>query len=272
MEIESDSQYKNILPGMRGLLYLACLLTFIAGIQLFVLTEQTDRYFAWTIAVPLTAAFLGANYLASALLTFLSARKQTWAQARATLPSVLVFTTLLLVATLLHYDKFHWRSVFGWAWLLVYVAVPPLLLYLLIRQWRSPGEIGPRLRPMPFWLRGVLFLEGLYLLGLGAWMFWEPAQAAPYWPWKLTPLTARAVASWLCGIGISALQVPLENDFDRIGPPLLTFTAIGVLQVVALIRFPGDFIWSSLSGVYYLLFLANILFLGSYSLHLSRRV
>jgi len=261
-----DSNYRQTLPGLRGLLYLASFLTFIAGIQLYILTEATDRYFAWTIALPLTAAFLGANYLASALLTFFSARKKNWTQTRATLPSVLVFTTLLLIATILHRDKFHWNSVFGWAWLIVYVAVPPALFYLLILQWRSPGESRPRTRPLPFWIRSLLFAEGLYLVGLGAWMFWKPMEAADYWPWKLTPLTARAVASWLCGIGISSIQVPIENDWDRIGPPLITYTTIGALQIVALIRYPGNFAWSSLSGLYYLAFIASVFGVGLYCL------
>lgn len=37
-------------------------LLFIAGVQLFVFSEQTDYYFAWTIGLPLTAAFLSAGY------------------------------------------------------------------------------------------------------------------------------------------------------------------------------------------------------------------
>ena len=265
------ASYKTLRPGLRYLLYAASFLTFVAGIQLYVLTEQTDRYFAWTIAVPLTAAFLGANYLASVLLAALAARKKWWAQARTTLPSVLVFTTMLLVATMLHHDKFHWNTAFGWAWLLVYVAVPPLLLYLMIRQCFGPGEKLPRKRPLPSWLRWLLLLEGLYMVALGAWMFWRPMEASLYWPWKLTPLTARAVASWLCGIGVSAIQIPLENDWDRIGPALIAYTLIGALQIVALIRFPGDFVWASLSGFYYLAFIANIFICGIYCFYLSRK-
>lgn len=269
--MQDNPNDKQTLPGMRGLLYLASLLTFIAGIQLYILTEATDRYFAWTIAVPLTAAFLGANYLASALLTFFSAGKKSWVQARATLPSVLVFTTLLLVATILHRDKFHWNSIFGWAWLIVYVAVPPALFYLLILQWRRPGTNPAPAKPLPFWTRGLLFVEGFYLVGLGAWMFWRPMEVAPYWPWPLTPLTARAVASWLCGIGISSIQVPIENDWTRVGPPLLTYTTIGALQIVALFRYPHDFAWSSLSGIYYLAFLLSVFGVGFYSLLQARK-
>jgi hypothetical protein len=56
-------QQDGIRPLARDAqLILACgsFMAMIAGIQLFVGTEHTDDYFAWTIQPPLTAAFLGA--------------------------------------------------------------------------------------------------------------------------------------------------------------------------------------------------------------------
>ena len=58
--------------GLRWLLLVASGLVFLAGVQLFIGTEQTDLYFAWTIMPPLTAASLGAAYWASFVLEFLA--------------------------------------------------------------------------------------------------------------------------------------------------------------------------------------------------------
>jgi len=96
--------------SMRLLLLAASALVFLAGFQLFTLTEQTDLYFAWTIQPPLTAAFLGAGYFASFLMEFLAAREKEWANARIAIPAVFAFITLTLVATLLHLDRFHFGS------------------------------------------------------------------------------------------------------------------------------------------------------------------
>ena len=52
---------RSLTKGMRWLLLVASVLVFIIGIPLFLLSGQTDRYFAWTVSVPLTAAFLGAR-------------------------------------------------------------------------------------------------------------------------------------------------------------------------------------------------------------------
>ena len=57
--------FRRQTPGMRRLLYTASVLVLLAGIQLFVFTGRTDSFFAFTIANPLAAAFLGAAYLAA---------------------------------------------------------------------------------------------------------------------------------------------------------------------------------------------------------------
>jgi hypothetical protein len=75
------------------------------GVFTFLLSESTDRLFAWTIKPPLTAAFLGANYWAASFLAFLSARERVWARARITYAVSVVFTSLTLLATLLHLDS-----------------------------------------------------------------------------------------------------------------------------------------------------------------------
>lgn len=264
MEPNTAPAVKMLLPNFSRLLYLAASLTFIAGIQLFVGTEHTDQYFAWTIPIPLTAAFLGANYLASTLVSFFSARQKVWARMRAAIPGVFVFTTLLTVATFMHLDKFRLDSVPGWAWLIVYVAVPPLLFLCLFLQWRAPGGDPVRVAPLQGWLKVLLVIQGLILLGFGIALFFYPVETAPYWPWKLTPLTARAVASWLCGIGLVAIQSTIENDWTRLGPAVVTYLAVGIFQTIALLRYPSldpsrPATWA------YLLFLASVLFVGFYS-------
>ena len=136
--------------GMSLILLAASILVLAAGIDLTFLTEQTATSFAWTIQSFMTAAFLGAGYLASFLLEFLAFREKTWANARVAVPSVFLFTTLTLVATLLHLDKFHLNSpifsamVAAYLWLAIYIAVPIAMLILLIYQIRLQGSTPKR--------------------------------------------------------------------------------------------------------------------------------
>src|SRR5262249_11043822 len=67
---ETASRTRPVLRGLSLLFSAASVLVLIAAWQLFVLTDHTDRFFAWTIGVPLTAAVDGAFYLAAFFLLF----------------------------------------------------------------------------------------------------------------------------------------------------------------------------------------------------------
>ena len=71
--VDGNTVIKPLVPGVRWLLYTAAVLVLLAGFQLFVFTERTNTYFAWTIVNPLAAAFLGAGYWASFAIEALAA-------------------------------------------------------------------------------------------------------------------------------------------------------------------------------------------------------
>ena len=264
MSTPDDTPIRPLTAGMRRMLLAASALVFVVGIQLFILAEQTDRYFAWTINPPLTAAFLGAAYWASFLLEFLAARQPVWARARIAVPAVLLFTGLMLVATLLHLDRFHLDSAFGWVWLAVYVVVPPLMLALLVHQLRVPGRDPPRRAPLRPWLRLVLCFHAAVLLALGAALFLLPQTAAPLWPWMLTPLTGRAIGAWLLALGVAAAHLSWENDVERGHVAMPGYAVLGGLELVALARYPGALDWGEPRAWVYLLFLLSVLAVGLY--------
>src|SRR5689334_4687788 len=107
MTTASVTPLQPVAPGMRRMLWVAALLVFTIGIPLFLLSGQTERYFAWTIQSPLTAAFLGAAYWSSGVLEFAAARDRSWANVRSSVTPVLVFTVLTLMVTVVHLDRFH---------------------------------------------------------------------------------------------------------------------------------------------------------------------
>jgi hypothetical protein len=241
---------------------------FLAGFQTFVLTEQTEHYFAWTIQPPITAAFLGAAYWASFVLEVLASREKWWDRTRIAIPTVLVFTIMTLLATLLHIDRFHFNSpepiaVFAsWFWLAIYAFVPALLLVFLFRQLRAAGKDEPRFRPLPLWLRSLLGVQGVVLLGIGIPLFLAPQIASVVWPWKLTALTARAVAAWLIGLGVGAGQAVYENDFARLRVAMISYTFFGVLELLALARYLTSIDWTAIQSWLYVAFLASVLVVG----------
>jgi len=62
-------------------------LLFIAGVQLFILSENTNMYFAWTVVLPFTAAFMGAGYWAALAHAFALMRNASWERTRVSIPA-----------------------------------------------------------------------------------------------------------------------------------------------------------------------------------------
>jgi hypothetical protein len=264
--VEASSSARPLISGMRAMFIVSCVTVSVAGFQLFVLTEYTDRFFAWTIDVPLTAAFLGASYWGSFPLVLIASRQQAWARARVAVPGVFLFTVLTLLATLIHIDLFRMDSVFGWAWLVVYLVVPLGYGVYSVRQLRIAGGDSPHQAPLPTWLRLVLGVQAAIMLMWGPALFLLPQTTAALWPWALTPLTGQAVGAWLIGVGVTAAHMCWENDIGRVYAGMVGYAMFGALQLLALARYAGGTVdWRGAGGWVYLLFILSVLSVGLYS-------
>ena len=264
----SQIQVRRTTAGSRWILLVASVLVFLVGIQLFVMTEMTDTFFAWTIQSPLTAAFLGAAYWASFTMEFFASRQENWAFARIAVPAVLIFTAITLVVTVMHFDLFHFgapsmvASFLAWSWLFVYAVVPPVMIVLLFRQVRSCGVDPRRGQRLPGWFRGLLWCHAGLLLPVGVALLVAPEFASQIWPWSLTPLTGRAIGAWLVGLGIAAVHALRENDWKRIQPATMSYVVFAGLELVAVARYPGEVAWDAPAAWIYLLFLLSALVVG----------
>ncbi|MDT0187490.1 hypothetical protein Q9S36_45615 [Microbacterium sp. ARD31] len=237
---------------MRVLLVVAAVLVFLAGFQLTVFPTRTDDWFSWTIDVPMTAVFLGAAYWSSAVLELAGARSTGWGRARLTVWTVLVFTTLTFLVTVVHLDKFHLGTehptsarLVTWGWLAIYAGVPVAMVLALVLQSRAAGEVGDGVRrPLPVLLRALLLGLGAVLLAAGLALLVDPVWASQAWSWPLTPLTGRAVGAWLVGLGWAAAHAVLVDDAGQVRPVGLTGAAFVVLEGIALARYGEVIEWS----------------------------
>jgi hypothetical protein len=255
-------------PATRGLL----------GVLLFFLAARTAKYFAWTIEPPMTAAFLGANYLASTALAILASREALWAEGRISISVALVFSPLVTTATFIHLDQFHTGSsgitlVITWFWLIAYGLYPIQLALLLTKQMRLKGGDPPRAMLLPSWIKAILAGHALVLIPLGALMFAAPGVARSLWPWVVSsPLALRVLSAWVLSFGVLAVHAIRENDVDRIKVALLCYPILGVLHIIALLRFGEVVQWHELGAWAYIGFLASTFVLGAYGWNASRRL
>ncbi len=244
-------------------------LLFIAGVQLFLLSEQTETYFAWTFAAPISAAFLGAGYWSAMFHAYMGARSKAWASVRTSLPAALTATGLLSLTTFLHLDKFHLASPLfvtrfvTWVWIAVYILVPPILAIAWIIQSRLRGAHAHAnakgQNPLPSWMRGGFALLAAFALFSGLGLFLAPERMSTLWPWPVTPLAARAVSSWLSAFGVACASLTFENDIRHGAGTCSSLFAFCILELIVLTRYAAAIDWSRPMSIIYVLFL----FLGA---------
>jgi hypothetical protein len=221
-----------------------------AGLSLYLLSEQTSLYFAWTIKPPITAVFLGGGYLAVATALWLGLRESDWAPVRVGVWVVATGLVSILIASLLHLDKFHLHSaiwtarVWAWSWLFLYVALVPGLIAVLWAQRRQPRtEFGSGMElptSLPTGLRVGQWGLGSLMALMGLALFVAPETAEQLWPWSLTPLTARMVGSFYLAFGVSLFAA---------------------LQFITVVRYPVVD-WGALPGQLLAAMLLALLFMG----------
>lgn len=237
---------------------------FTLGLSLFVFSGETDTLFAWTIKVPLTAAFLGASYWASTTLALCCAGERDWVAARAFAAPYLIAGIVLLVVTFVHLDLFHMDDVTGWLWLVLYAVFPGSMIVLLSQQMRVVGTDPPRTAPVPAAFVAICFVQAAVMVSLGTALVIAPTDVSSLWPWPLTPLTGRAVGTFVLSQGVLVLTVCRERDWGRVRPAMMQYVVLGVLHLVAVARFSDTFDWDDAVSWVYLGFIVSILLTAVY--------
>jgi hypothetical protein len=283
VEARTSHSAESVRPGTRWLLVAFTVLTAFAVVELLLLVDVADRFWAWTIPNELTAAFLGAAYAAGFVLAFLALRQHEWSRIRVPVVTVTAFTWLTAIATGIHLHRLNLMTggsmarAAAWVWLAVYLVIPLACLAVVIDQERRLHGPQPVLRPMPNWLTALLAVEGTALAAAGVVLFGggltvhHHVSAADFWPWELMPLGAMVIGAWLIALGLAAGLVIGQHDLSRLLVSAVTYTAFGLLQFVVVIwhwphlRRHGLSLWA------YLALLAAMVGTGAYGMWAARR-
>ena len=174
----------------------------IAAVLLFAFPTRTGELFAWAIAPPLSAFLLASAYVGGIWFFVRVAAASQWHHVRHGFPAVVVFAGMLLIATLLHLDRFSSNLAF-WTWIALYATTPFAVTGLAVAQRhedpRTPDAVDYRI---PRLARGTLAGIGGCAFAFGAALFVVPQVAIPLWPWELTPLTAQVTGAVLSLTGV----------------------------------------------------------------------
>ena len=263
-----DSQLRPVGVGVRSFLWVAAPLAFLGGTQVTLLAKHTETYWAWTIAVPISAIFIGASFCATAVLFAWGLQQSEWIRVRAVVSGGPFVTVGLLVATLRHVVEFH--GAVGVIWVEAYVFAVPAFLAAAVQQLSVPGRDRPVEERLPVWLRGTLALQAVVMLAWGVLLFSRPHDAGAVWAWPLAPLAAEPIAAWLLGIGGGAAYISLRGDRADMPGAALSYLVLGAIWLGGAI-FAGDAFHNGLDAVLYVLFAISVIVVGAAGTILSHR-
>jgi hypothetical protein len=228
----SGTMHRSTRAGVAVLLGLAIL---NAGFLYFLPARAASGY-AWAIRPPISAAFLGAGYLAGVVATALAVLvARRWRSIQPLAVALVTLSVGLLAATLLHTSKFRWGYPPTWVWAAVY-ALAPVGVVILARRQRAntirPSTADPRLRL----LRGLSLAFGALMLAGAVALFAFPADLGRHWPWPLTTLLAQAIAAWIAMIAAALLWC--AYDLRCTDEALIPYATLGAWSL-ALLALPA---------------------------------
>jgi hypothetical protein len=231
----------RVLGLTRAGIWVLLVLAAANGVFLYLVPGLADTDYAWAIKPPVSAAFIGAGFLAGTLATGLVlAATERWRTFSTLPPALWVLASALLATTIIHADRFRWDYPPTWVWALVYAGVPLAVPFLVARQRRvadAEPTADPRLRPV----RVLSAVVGAVVIAGAAALFVAPAGLGRHWPWALTPLLARAVAAWyaLFGTMLLSCAAGLRRPADAL-IPYATLAAWSLLLLTLPVLHPDD--------------------------------
>jgi hypothetical protein len=240
----------------------------LAVIVLYGMPEETEQYWAWTINPPMTPLLMGAGYAAGAYFFLHALLGRSWRSITLGFLPITVFTSMLLIATLLHWENFNHSHVAFFAWTFLYATTPFIVpaAWLLNRR-HDPGRQDSDLL-VPNGSRLALALVGVLIGAVALVTFASPSTVIEEWPWALSPLTGRTVAAYLGLTGATLVLIAWDARW-RAGKVLVESLMIGsLLIVIGILRDWGNLHpdavvrWSYLGGMVLGVVLLAGLYLG----------
>jgi hypothetical protein len=251
--------WNAVRPFTRFVLWFDIVGLTLATLGLNLFPDDTAHYFAWTLAVPLSAGTLGVGYVTAMPSAVWSLRIQEWDRVRILPVAGLVLTFFIMIASFRDLSLFHLDEgatvarVQAWIWMVAYLALPPLNLAAWVLQDRAAGGNPlPRGLPLSGFTRGVMAVHAAVYTVLGLAMVFAIGTVDNWWPWPLTRLSGGAIGAWVLTLAAALWWSLRDGDWRRVrllGP---FFPLYFLFQLVSAVRLRGDIDWGDASTWLYL--------------------
>ena len=235
-------QDDRILLQTRLVLIVVVPFLLLAFLILYFFPDLSGERFAWAIKPHMTALFMGSGYLGGAYMFIFAIFGKRWHRIKAAFPPVTTFTVAMLLATVIHWDRFDLSHFPFQLWLFLYIVTPFIVPYLWIKnRVTDPGTPEPDDLTVPILAKWAFMAFGVMGIGMAIFMFISPQSIIAIWPWTLSPLTARILGGWFGLLGVGGLYASQDSRWSAWRVPLQSITFWGILILLGAFMNPTDF-------------------------------
>ena len=235
-------QDDRILLQTRLVLIVVVPFLLLAFLILYFFPDLSGERFAWAIKPHMTALFIGSGYLGGAYMFIFAIFGKRWHRIKAAFPPVTAFTVAMLLATVIHWDRFDLSHFPFQLWLFLYIVTPIIVPYLWIKnRVTDPGTPEPDDLTVPILAKWAFMAFGVMGIGMAIFMFISPQSIIAIWPWTLSPLTARILGGWFGLLGVGGLYASQDSRWSAWRVPLQSITFWGILILLGAFMNPTDF-------------------------------
>ena len=255
------SQYRDgqILRATRWASLVVFAILVPALVILWGMPGRTADAWAWTIEPDLTPIFLGAGYGAGAYFFLRTFFSEQFHPSAAGIFGAALFALLMLIATIVHWDRFNHGdaplvgALVFYGWVAVYI-ISPVAVFALwwVNRRTDPGEPVDGEAIVPASARRAAQVAAAGSFAAAAVLFLAPQTAIDIWPWDLTPLTSQVLGSFTAQVGVGALLLSLDRRWSAWKLIVQTFFVATALLLAGAIRAWDDFDTDSVMTYVYL--------------------
>lgn len=216
------------------------------GLPLYLYPAGAPRYWAWTIAEPRTAMLIGSIYFVSSIYYVFLFRQRDWLRIEMSLRSLFVVAAWLLVAAMVHWNRFYPYRPLTLVWLASYY-LPLFLLPILFGLQRArfgridmaaDRRIGPGWRA---WLR----TREIVWITAAIFLFIRAPDFAGVWPWPIEPVNLSMFSGQVALFGAFAGAGMKEGSWRRLQPFMAITAMMGLAHLPAYVLPLGGYDWQS---------------------------
>ena len=242
---------------------------FAAWVILFIFPTHTQALWAWTIRPRMSAITMGSGYVGGVWFFYRVACAREPHRVAGGLFAAWVFTALLGITTIIHWEVFNHDHVSFWAWSFLYFASPLFLPFLFVANRRASAREGGAV--IPAWgIAGLVAVGVTQALAAVTW-FISPKLASENWPWTLTPASGRSIASFVAFSATLLLWVLVDRRYAAVQAGIEALTIGLVITSIGALIAHDEFTGPDYAVVLYVLALAFLLGLfGSLVITMSR--